>query len=146
MCQIQTPVLKWTSPPVSSYLTVFPEGDLSVTYSGALYEAARAWNPFGRGAARDPPGLLETAAPFTALQSPHCDRATLGILPHSKDSRHRMAADDGRPPHRRRVGAQVCFSLKVAAGQETKKKDASGYDAAFATRALTKSIWHSGLG
>lgn len=52
-------------PPVSSYLTVFPEGDLSVTYSGALYEAARAWNPFGRGGCtRPPPRATGDCSPF----------------------------------------------------------------------------------
>lgn len=51
-------------PPVSSYLTVFPEGDLSVTYSGALYEAARAWNPFGRGGCTRPPWATGDCSPF----------------------------------------------------------------------------------
>lgn len=46
------------TPPVrTSYLTVFPEGDLSVTYSGALYEAAPSLEAFGRGCERQPPPM-----------------------------------------------------------------------------------------
>lgn len=112
----------------------------------ALYTRLhRAWEPLA-GAARDPPPPWATkdCGPFHGPDRVHTVTAQHSefFLIHNTRAigRRQMTGDH-------LIGDtwahKLSFSLKVIAGQETKKKeDASRYDAAFTAPTRTESIWH----